>query len=199
MPLTSSAMVKVLVRFHPANDPAATREQMTRLKMLSDYCRSGHDHYYMFELLVPATTPEEKEAGAAYDREMRPGRMVEAIRQLQAFGIEPDIWKIEGLDTTEAAEAVAAQTREGTTADGKSRAKVGNILLGRGSDRDSVYHWLKIAAPIPGYIGFAVGRTNFSEPLKAFIADPSQREATIQAIADNYKGCVDTWKAAQAG
>ncbi len=192
-------MVKVLVRLHPANDPAETAEQMTRLKMISDYCRGGHDHLFMFELLVPATTAEEKEAGAAYDREMRPGRMIESIRLLQEFGVEPDIWKIEGLDTRQAAEAVGAQTREGSTADGKSRSRVGNILLGRGSDRESVYNWLRVAAPIPGFIGFAVGRTNFSEPLKEFIADPSCRAATIQTIADNFKGCVDTWKAAQAG
>jgi myo-inositol catabolism protein IolC len=190
-------MAKVLVRLHPQDDAAQTREQMVRLKMLSDYCRSGHDHFYMFELLVPATTPEEKAAGAAYDRDLRPARMIEAIAMLQEFGVEPDIWKIEGLETREAAEAVAAQTRQGTTADGASRAKVGNILLGRGSDRDSVYHWLKVAAPVPGYIGFAVGRTNFSAPLKRFIADASQRAGAIQEIADNFKGCVDTWKAAQ--
>jgi 5-dehydro-2-deoxygluconokinase len=190
-------MVKVLVRYHPRGDRATNAEQMTRLKLLSDYLHATDDHHFMFELLVPAETAEEKAAGAAFDSEIRPRLMVEAIAQLQDFGVEPDIWKIEGLDHREDAEMVAAQARAGKAADGQTRERVGCILLGRGSDQAQVYHWLKVAAPVPGYIGFAVGRTNFSAPLKRFIADPSTERASVQAIADNYKGCVDTWREAQ--
>lgn len=192
-------MIKVLVRYHPADDPAANAEQLTRLKMLSDYVRSTDDHHLMFELLVPATTPDEKAAGTAFDTELRPKAMVAAIRGLQAFGIEPDIWKIEGLDRREDAEMVGAQTREGKTESGLSRQGVACILLGRGSDQAQVFHWLKVAAPLPGYIGFAVGRTNFSAPLKSFIADASKERAAVEQIATNFKGCVDTWRAARRG
>lgn len=188
------SIVKVLVRLHPADDPASTREQLTRLKLLSEYLHSSDDYTYMFELLVPATTEEEEEAGAEYDREIRPRRMVESIRIIQDFGVEPDIWKIEGLDRPEQAEAVVAQARAGA-----ARARVGCILLGRGSDKEQVHHWLRQAAPISGYIGFAVGRTNFAEPLKRYLADPAQEAAAIDEIAANYKGCVDTWLAAMGG
>ena len=191
-------MVKVLVRFHPKGDPAANAEQMTRLKLLSDYLHSTDDHHFMFELLVPAETAEDKAAGAAFDLEVRPRLMVEAIRKLQEFGVEPDIWKIEGLDRREDAEVVAAQARAGNAAGGRSRQRVGCIVLGRGSDQAQVYHWLKVAAPVPGFIGFAVGRTNFSGPLKRFIADPSTEGEAVRTIAENYKGCVDTWTAARA-
>jgi 5-dehydro-2-deoxygluconokinase len=166
---------------------------MTRLKLLSDFLHAGDDHYFMFELLVPAETAEDKAAGERFDVDVRPRLMVEAIRQLQDFGVEPDIWKIEGLDRQEDAEAVAAQARSGRTRGGRSRERVGSILLGRGSDQAQVYHWLKVAAPLPGYIGFAVGRTNFGAPLKRYIADPASEAEAVQAIADNYKGCVDTW------
>ena len=36
-----------------------------------------------------------------YDRGLRPGLMVQAITELQATGIEPDVWKIEGIDQPE--------------------------------------------------------------------------------------------------
>lgn len=192
-------IVKVLVRLHPKDDLASNIEQMTRLKALSDYIHSGDDHYYMFELLVPATTDEDKAAGEAYDTDVRPGLMVEAIRMIQDFGIEPDIWKIEGLDSRDDARRVSEQVRSGKTAWGESRDKVGSILLGRGSNKEKVYEWLRVGAPVPGFIGFAVGRTNFSDPLKAYIADPSKRDQAVQQIAENYKGCVDTWREAAAG
>ena len=185
-------IVKVLVRFHPKDDPVVNREQMARLKLLSDYIHATEDNYLMFELLVPATTDEDKTAGDRYDSDLRPGHMVEAVKVLQDYGVEPDIWKVEGLDRREQAEAVAEQARVG-----EARKRVGCIILGRGSDKEQVHKWLEVASPVPGFIGFAVGRTNFSEPLKRFLKDPKQESAAIEAIAENYKGCVDTWQAAR--
>jgi 5-dehydro-2-deoxygluconokinase len=184
-------IVKVLVRFHPQDDPVINREQMARLKLLSDYIHATDDHHLMFELLVPATTDDDKKAGDRYDSEIRFRHMVESIRTLQDYGIEPDIWKLEGLDKRDQAEAVAEQARAG-----QARKKVGCIILGRGSDKAQVHKWLQVAAPVPGFIGFAVGRTNFSEPLKRYLEDPKHEAAAIQEIAENYKGCVDTWRAA---
>lgn len=187
-------MVKVLVRHHPAMDRAERVEQMVRLKQVSDFVHSTDDFVYMFELLVPATTDEDKAAGDRYDTEIRPKLMIEAIAELQEFGIEPDIWKIEGLDSAEDAKAVAAQTRTGA-----GREKVGNILLGRGSNKEKVHEWLRVAAPLDGYIGFAVGRTNFKQPLIDYLANPTPEVAAkaVEQIAENYKGCVDVWNAAR--
>ena len=189
-------IVKVLVRHHPADPENERFEQMARLKQVSDFLHGRDRRPFMFELLLPATTDEEKAAGPRYDTEMRAGRMIEAIRELQEFGVEPDIWKLEGLDREEDAHAVAEQARSGSTADGRSREKVGCILLGRGSDAEQVYRWLRTAAPVPGWIGFAVGRTNFAEPVKRFIADRSVERRSIEEIARNYKKCVDVWQEA---
>ena len=188
-------IIKVLVRHHPRVDEAGRRERMARLKQISDFVHASDDSYYMFELLVPASTEEDKALGDRYDVEMRPKLMIEAIKEIQDFGIEPDIWKIEGLDREEDAKAVSTATREGA-----GRENVGNILLGRGSDKDSVHRWLKVASPLDGYIGFAVGRTNFSEPLKTYLAAPSadNAKAAIEQIAENFKGCVDVWQAARS-
>lgn len=187
-------IVKVLVRHHPRVDAGARREQMARLKLLSDWIHAHDDTYFMFELLVPASTDEDKALGDRYDVEGRPGLMIEAIKEIQDFGIEPDIWKIEGLERAEDAVAVAAQTRNSA-----ARAEVGNILLGRGADKESVHRWLRVAAPLPGYIGFAVGRTNFSAPLKSYIASPSPESgaAAARQIGVNFKECVDIWLGAR--
>ena len=92
---------KVLVRYNPEGDPAMNRRQAERLKRLSDYLHSGGRAEFMFELLVPATPAQLERSGGdkkEYDRELRPELMVGAITELQDAGIEPDVWKIEGID-----------------------------------------------------------------------------------------------------
>jgi 5-dehydro-2-deoxygluconokinase len=187
-------IVKCLVRYHPEDDRAANREQLSRLKLLSDYVHANDSYYLMFELLVPALTDADKKAGDRYDGELRPKHMVEAIRQIQDYGVEPDIWKIEGLDSRADAEKVSKQVRSSD-----ARKRVGSILLGRGSNMEKVHEWLKVAAPVEGFIGFAVGRTNFSDPLKRYLKQEQDEKSAVEEIAENYKGCVDIWKAAKKG
>jgi hypothetical protein len=47
-----------------------------------------------------------------YDRELRPELMVQAITGLQDAGMEPDVWKIEGIDRPEDRAAVQGGTRD---------------------------------------------------------------------------------------
>lgn len=185
-------IVKVLVRLHPDDPAPDTATQLTRLKLVSDYLHGPERRLFMFELLVPATTEADKEAGAAYDADIRPGHMVRAIHLIQDFGIEPDIWKIEGVDRAEDAARVAAAVRSGT-----GRERVGSIVLGRGSDAAQVHEWLRVAAPVDGFIGFAVGRTNFREPLGAYLNGQLGEADAIAQIGANYRACVDTWRAAK--
>lgn len=181
--------VKVLVRYNPDADPGMNRRQAERLKGLAEYCH-GHGNKFMFELLVPAT-PEQlgRVAGQAsrYDQELRPGLMVRAIRELQDAGVEPDLWKLEGIETSEDATQVARQARAG------GRERVGVILLGRGENAEKVRHWITTAAKNPGFIGFAVGRTIFWEPLKAVKDGKMSREQAAEQCARNYKEFCDLW------
>jgi 5-dehydro-2-deoxygluconokinase len=173
---------KVLVRYNPGGDAAMNARQALRLRQLSDYLHA-HDRLFMFELLVPAEAAQLERVGSdqhAYDRELRPGLMVGAIRELQDAGVEPDVWKIEGLDRqADCEDIVAAARRDG-------RADVGCIVLGRGEDDRKVVEWLSTAAAVPGFIGFAVGRTSFWEPLVAWRDEHlSVKEAAAQ-IASRY-------------
>jgi myo-inositol catabolism protein IolC len=126
-----------------------------------------------------------------YDLHLRPSLMIAAIKELQGLGVEPDVWKIEGLDRREDADAVAAATRH----DG--RDKVGCILLGRGSSEAGIVAWLEAAAPLPAYIGFAVGRTSFWNPLVGLRDKKISRDAAVAQIADNYMKWVGIFQKAK--
>ena len=137
----------------------------------------------MFELLVPAEQAELEELHGdkrAYDRSRRPRHMVDAIHELQDAGVEPDVWKIEGLDRTEDCEAVVAAARRA------GRAGVGCIVLGRGEDEAKVESWLSTAASVPGFIGFAVGRTTFWDALVGWRDGRTSREAAVAEVARRY-------------
>jgi myo-inositol catabolism protein IolC len=174
---------KVLVRYNPEGDAALNERQTARLKQLSDYCR-GADQWLMFELLVPATQSQlDNVRGdtAAYDLQVRPGLMVTAIQALQDGGVEPDVWKVEGLDRREDCERIVSVARR----DG--RDDVGCIVLGRGADEKKVVGWLQTAASVEGFIGFAVGRTSFWDPVADFLAQRASREAAVARIAARYQ------------
>ncbi len=186
---------KVLVRYNPGGDAALNREQAARLKKLSDYLISANRSLFMFELLVPAEKAQlEKLKGdkKTYDLEMRPGLMVEAIRELQESGVEPDVWKIEGLDRREDCEKIVEVARR------NGRDKVGCIILGRGENDAKVREWLTIAATVPGFVGFAVGRTDFWDPLVAWRDGQQTRDDAVAKISARYREFVDLFESARS-
>jgi myo-inositol catabolism protein IolC len=181
---------KVLVRYNPEGDAALNRRQTARLKQLSDYCKSA-DQLFMFELLVPATTSQLDRVQAdqqTFDLNVRPALTLQAIRALQDAGVEPDVWKIEGLDRREDCERVVETARRG------GRDEVGCIVLGRGADQRKVAAWLETAATVPGFIGFAVGRTTFWDAVAEYQAGRATREEAVSRVAQRYLQWVAIFK-----
>lgn len=184
--------VKVLVRYNAEDDAAMNRRQAARLKELCDYCHR-HNFYFLFELLVPATHEQmDRLEGdhTLYDRDLRPSLMIAAIEELQNAGVEPDVWKIEGLDRREDCVKIAATARRG------SRGEVGCIVLGRGSNEQKVMEWLRAGAGVPGFIGFAVGRTSFWEALVAWRDGKFERQKAVENIASRYLEWVKVFESA---
>jgi myo-inositol catabolism protein IolC len=185
---------KVLVRYNPEGDAAVNRRQASRLRRLSEYLDGGPSRF-MFELLVPATSAQLEALDGevqAYDRKIRPELMLRALRELQDAGVEADVWKVEGLDSQGDCERIVAMARR----DG--RTSVGCIVLGRGENEQHVRAWLATAAGVPGFIGFAVGRTTFWEPLVALRDKKTTREAAVAEIARRYRQWVDIFELAKA-
>ena len=186
---------KVLVRYNPEGDKTLNGRQSARLKRLSDYLHSQSRSLFMFELLVPAEKAQLaklKGDKKAYDLEVRPRLMVQTIQQLQDAQVEPDVWKIEGLDLRDDCEKVVAAAHLG------GRDNVGCIILGRGEDDKKVREWLTTAAGVPGFIGFAVGRTDFWDPLVNWRAKKTTREAAVTEMARRFREFVDIFEKAHA-
>jgi myo-inositol catabolism protein IolC len=181
---------KVLVRYNPDGDPDMNRRQTERLRRLSDWLHEG-DRKFLFELLVPAEESQLEQVGGdedRYDAELRPELMRRTITELQDAGVEPDVWKIEGIEAREDCEKIASCARR----DG--RDGVVCVVLGRGANDEKVEHWLQQGAPVEGYAGFAIGRTIWWDALKGFLDDQLDRGAATDQIADKYLRFVSVYK-----
>jgi myo-inositol catabolism protein IolC len=172
--------IKVLVRFNPA-DPAELRQDQTRtLRRLSGWAADSRRHW-LLELLVPATREQlaAQDDQAMYDEHERPALTVQVINALTEAGVRPRIWKLEGYETTAGAELVV-----GAVLDADPAASC--IVLGRNAPQRQVDHWLDVAAPLQDYVGFAIGRSIWDQPLADHLAGRADRDATLGRIAERY-------------
>jgi myo-inositol catabolism protein IolC len=181
---TRPDFAKVLVRDNPAFASDLREGQLSSLRQVSDgLAKLGVP--LLYELLVPATESQLAAAGghaATYDRDMRPDLVVQVIADNQAAGVEPSIWKVEGLETADAARAVVAQMRAG------GREHVDAIVLGRDAPAERLDHWLEVAAPVEGFVGFAIGRSIWEEPVADHNSGAIGEDEAIGRIADRYLG-----------
>ena len=175
---------KVLVRYNPDDpDEAMNERQRDRLRTLADWLHA-HNRRFLFELLVPGTEAQLASVGGdadRYDAELRPELMRRTIAEFQEFGVEVDIWKIEGIEERADAERIAVQARTG-----EGREQVRCVLLGRGASTEKVEHWLRVAAPVEGFVGFAIGRSIWWDALAGYRDKTLGRDEAATMIADNY-------------
>ena len=90
---------------------------------------------------------------------MPPGHTLQVMEYLQDHGAEPAFWAVEGVSRHDDAIAVAATAQRGGR---RARCLVG----GRDAPYDELQHWMQVAAPIPGWAGFAIGRSIWWAPLR---------------------------------
>jgi myo-inositol catabolism protein IolC len=184
---------KVLVRYNPDANRELNDEQLGKLKRLSDWLKDN-DRKFLFELLVPAEPAQLEKVGGdteRYDADLRPELMRRSIAEIQDAGIEVDVWKIEGVERRSDCEALVEQARSG------GRDGVVCVVLGRGANAAKVDHWLGQAAPVDGFVGFAIGRSIWWDPLKAYVDGKIERLAGAREIADNYLRFVTVYEAAE--
>jgi myo-inositol catabolism protein IolC len=181
---------KVLVRYNPEGDAGMNKRQTERLRRLSEYL-TGTKRLFMFELLVPPENAQLqgfKGNRAAYDLELRPQLMIQTIQTLQDAGVEPDVWKIEGLDRRKDCEKIVETARR------SGRKNVGCIVLGRGSDEQKVLSWLKTASEVEGFIGFAVGRTTWWDTIVAWHEKKISQDIATEQIAKRFREWVSIFE-----
>ena len=185
---------KVLVRWNPADNPEDKKTQGERLARLGNWLHDN-DRKFLFELLVPASDAQLALVGgdsSAYDTEARPYLTLQAIDEILEAGVEPDIWKIEGLDRARSCELLSGLIRR----DG--RDDVVAVVLGRGADDAKVDHWLETGAPIEGYSGFAIGRSIWSAEVKAWNDGDLSEDEAASRISANYRRFIDVYEGASS-
>jgi 5-dehydro-2-deoxygluconokinase len=171
---------KVLVRDNPGFDPAQRAQQASRLAEISKWATAS-GRSLLIELIVPATAAENQAAGSerAYDDGRRPADTVAVIEYLQDRGVDPAIWKVEGLDEhDDAVKILETAQRGGRTAH--------CIVLGRHASQEDVDRWLRVSAPIPGWVGFAIGRTIWWDALDSHLHGRATRRETRERIGRSY-------------
>jgi myo-inositol catabolism protein IolC len=182
---------KVLVRDNPAFDPVHRAQQFADLSQVSAGLR-GLGVPLIYELLVPATPAQLDQAGGsvdAYDRDIRPGLVATVIADNQAHGVAPTLWKVEGLETVDAARQVAGQARSGDQ-------PADLIVLGRDAPAERLDRWLTVASQVPEFVGFAIGRSIWEDVVRS-VETSGYGEAAVAAaraeIATRYLGFVAQW------
>jgi 5-dehydro-2-deoxygluconokinase len=186
--------IKILVRWNPDDDEESRKIQGARIKTLSDWIVEN-EKKFLLEFLVPATDEQLAMVDgeqSRYDSEIRPGLAVKVVEEMREKGADPDIWKIEGLDSTEDCNKVASAIRDG------GREGVIAVVLGRGADDQKVNEWLKAGASVEGYKGFAIGRSIFWDSLKAWFTEEINREQAVEQISEKYRNFISVYKEAQS-
>ena len=183
---------KVLVRYNPADDESTRATQIERLARISQWAHEA-DRQWLFELLVPPTSQQlaQYEDQYHFDERARPTLTAEALTALTEGGVHPTVWKLEGYETTEGAEAVLRTV----AADRGHPAEC--IVLGRNAPMPRVEHWIETAAPLPGFAGFAVGRSIWQEALQGLLGGQIKRKEAVESIAARYRTLIDDYSAHQ--
>lgn len=133
------------------------------LKKLNDYCR-----FASLKLLIEIVSEGNLDL------------ILKTISELQHAGIDPDVWKVEGMENEFAYEQIVQEARR------NGRDNVSVVILGRGEGKEVVEKWIKTGSKTRGVIGFAIGRTIFWEPLMEFKDGKITREEAVSKISENY-------------
>ncbi|MFH1611445.1 MAG: DUF2090 domain-containing protein [Patescibacteria group bacterium] len=165
------AYAKALVRFDP-KQKQGNEIQNKRLKRLHDFCKTNDQKWLIEPLMTGKGT--------------RFGQMKTCVQQMRKAGINPDVWKIEALESKKQWQELY------------KIAKADLILLGRGASKKQVEDWVIVAAKSGAVCGFAIGRTIFFSTLEKLRDKKITRKQAVEAIANNYLSFIRLWEKYEA-
>jgi 5-dehydro-2-deoxygluconokinase len=172
--------VKCLCFYHP-DDPAALKARQERelLRLYDAARRLGR------ELLIEIIAGKHGPFGD--------DTIARVLERLYAIGVKPDWWKLEAQASPEAWRAIAAAIAAG---DPLCR---GIMLLGLEAPENELAAAFRIARTCDWVRGFAVGRTIFAEPARAWFTGAISDAAATQRMADSFARLCALWQDAATG
>lgn len=178
---------KVLIKYNPKDSEEIKEKQQNNLKIISDYSHKNNYKFLLEVLVLPTKEQLEQVNGQRddYDVKLRPELTAEVVKSLQVKGIEPDVWKLEGMDS--------ANDYTGVIKEAKSdrRENVSVVILGRGAKEEKVQEWLRVGSKVEGVIGFAVGRTIFWDSIEKFYKGEIGKAEVIETISQKFQEFYD--------
>ena len=174
--------VKCLVQFDPDGDAETRLEQEAQLHTLYGAVKqSGH------ELLLEVIPPANPAATGA------PGeRVLRAMKRFYNLGIRPEWWKLKPLPAADWA-AIDALIAE------RDPYCRGVVLLGLNAPFDELAEGFAAAARSTSCRGFAVGRSLFYEPARAWLRNEIDDAALVERAAQQFARLAGIWQQARHG
>ena len=117
--------------------------------------------------------------------------VAQVLRELYDLGVKPDWWKLEPQSSADAWAAI------GDVIARKDPWCRGVVLLGLEAPEAELRKGFRLAADVPIVRGFAVGRTIFAEPARAWLAGDIDDAAATDAMADRFARLVGIWEEAR--
>ena len=166
--------VKCLVYYSTADEPALLAEQEQKIaELYNACCASGHE--MLLEIVPPA---ESMSVGDS---------VAKSIEQLLSNGIRADWWKIPAVER-QTAERIHQLITDATP------HCCGIVVLGLDAPKEELIQGFKAFSGLPLYRGFAVGRTIFSHPGRAWLAGEISDELLEKQVAQAYNDLIDAWQ-----
>ncbi|WP_213880736.1 5-dehydro-2-deoxygluconokinase [Pseudomonas sp. dw_358] len=171
-------IIKCLVQFHPDDEPLLRLEQEAQIRGLYEASIvSGHE--LLLEIIPPKDHPST-----------HPDVLYRAIKRLYNIGIFPAWWKIEAQSAAQWA-ALDALIQE------RDPWCRGVVLLGLNAPADQLAEGFREAGHSKTCRGFAVGRTIFQEPSRAWLKGEIDDATLVQQISERFTGLIDAWLSAR--
>lgn len=172
-------VVKVLCFYHPDDTPEVKAEQEATVKRLFHACRANRLEF-LLEIIPSKVAPVTDTTSA------------EIIQRFYDIGVYPDWWKLEPMKSDAGWQnACAAITRN----DPNTR---GIVVLGLEAPADELAASFAVAARHDLVKGFAVGRTIFAGPARAWLSGAITDGEAVAAMAETFEDLCRTWDAARA-
>jgi 5-dehydro-2-deoxygluconokinase len=170
-------IVKCLVAYHP-DDPIEHRlEQEAQIRTLYDAVQaSGHE--LLLEIIPPKDRPRAEDT------------VYRSLKRMYNLGIYPEWWKLEPMSPAQW-QAIDALIVE------RDPYCRGVVLLGQNASIEHLAAGFGDAQASRWCRGFAVGRTIFQEPARAWLAGSIDDGELKRQVRDNFESLVQVWREAR--
>lgn len=178
---------KLLIWHNVQAERAALDRQLRQLAEIGGRLNAAGRPVMLEILAVPTDEQLARHGGdrGRFDRELLPELTLAAIDEVRATGVTVDVWKLEGMPDGPTFRAV------------RDRAGGRCLVLGRNAPGEQVDQWLRDAAAAD-FAGFAIGRSVWWQPVRAWTDGVMARDAAVRAIAANYGHCCRVFGSAEA-